>query len=161
AADPVSVSVLPSAETTSVVLYISLPSFFQVRSRALAPFFAIAQVHPEGHNGPVAGWSLPSNLASQAPPSFPIDRLRPSLPFGVRLIVSGELVLRFLVFHLPASPGPPETRWNDMESLEVPPSALTRLESSVSILPSAESFILPVEVILPLVFSVISQVLAS
>src|SRR5258708_12077461 len=87
--------------------------------------------------------------------------VRPLLPFWVRLNISGELVLRFLVFHLPASPGPPETRWKVIESLEVPPSALRRLASRVSILPSSESFSVEAEVTLPLVFSVLSHVLAS
>ena len=41
------------------------------------------------------------------------------------------------------------------------PSALARLESTVSILPSEESFTVEVEIVLPLVFSIISQVLAS
>ena len=48
-----------------------------------------------------------------------------------------------------------------MESLEIPPSALTRLLSRLSIFPSAESFIVEVLLTLPLVFSVISHVLAS
>src|SRR5437899_12162779 len=48
-----------------------------------------------------------------------------------------------------------------MASLEVPPSALARLVLTESILPSAESFTLDVADTLPLVFSVISHVLAS
>src|SRR5262249_28492355 len=117
----------------------SLPSFRHVMLSE-SPLLAITQVQPEGQSVPTAGWGLSSHLASHLPPSLPIAISSPSAPLGVRLSVSGELDLRFLVFHLPARPGPPETRSKDMESSEVPPSALARLESTVSILPSAESF---------------------
>src|SRR5215831_3128008 len=142
-------------------LYMSFPSFFQVRAMPFVPSLAMTHVHPAGHTGPLAGWSLPSNLASQTPPALPTDIVRPSLPFGVKVNVSGELVLRFLVFHFPASPGPPDNRSNVMESWEVPPSALTRLESMLSVLPSLESLIVPVAVTFPFVFSVTSHVFGS
>src|SRR5262249_41701527 len=105
--------------------------------------------------------SLPSNLASQTPPSLPSDIVRPSLPFGVKVNVCGELVLRFLVFHFPASPGPPDTRWNVTASFDVPPSALTRFCSMTSIDPSPESLTVPVAVTFPFVLSVTSQVFGS
>src|SRR3954471_17066216 len=86
---------------------------------------------------------------------------RPSLPFVVRHKVSGELEVILRVFHLPTSPGPPDTRSNVMDSLDVPPSALLRFTSMVSILPSSESLSVPVLITFPFAFSVVSQVFAS
>src|SRR5262249_27181323 len=64
---PRSVSVFPSAETLNESLNISFPSFFQLTSRPVAPFFAIIQVHPEGQTGHSPEHPWPSKLAEQAP----------------------------------------------------------------------------------------------
>src|SRR5262249_2328183 len=105
-----SVSVLPSADTVIVPLYIGLPSFFHVASKPRSPAFASVHVQPAGHMEPVAGWSLPSSFASQTPPSLTYFSTSPSLPFVAISRTPGELILTFLVFHFPAKPWVPETR---------------------------------------------------
>ena len=49
-----SVSVFPSDDALQLILYIGLPSFFQVTSRPF-PAFATAQCQPPGSSGPFAG----------------------------------------------------------------------------------------------------------
>src|SRR5262245_51895219 len=109
-AAPMYVSVFPSHEAEYRSLYMTLPSLFHVTSRALAPLFAITQVQPDGQIGPVAGWSLPSNLAVQVPFSSAKVSVKPSGPLEAIFIVPGEPIFTFFVFHLPAKPAAPETR---------------------------------------------------
>src|SRR5512140_3826338 len=89
-AEPLSVSVLPSPDVVKLDLYMSLPSLRQVRWKPFIPLLAATQPQPAGHIGPVAGCSLPSNVASQTLPSLPRAMVRPSEPLGVSLRASGE-----------------------------------------------------------------------
>src|SRR5262245_7739483 len=95
AADPVSVSTLPSAEATQLILYMSFPSRFHVTFKPF-PDFATTHDHPAGHSVPFATWSLPSNFASQTPPSPPIAIFNPS-GRGVSSRDSGELEFIFAI----------------------------------------------------------------
>src|SRR5450759_2727625 len=105
--------------------------------KELAPTFLKTTLVFGGRSGPVHGYVLPSSLASHTSFWLGIRNDSPSPPEAVNSIVSGELCFMFLVFHFPAMPDAPETRWKVTEFSKGVPAGEVPLDTKLRLLPSA------------------------
>src|SRR6476659_9044003 len=85
---------------------------------------------------------------------------KPSPPRAAISSVPGELVFIFSALHVPARPGPPESRWKVIVSFDDSPDAFITFDSTVSVLPSSDNFILSVLATLPLTLLTVSHSLS-
>src|ERR1035441_10872158 len=107
--------------------------------KELTPAFLKTTLVFGGRFGPLHGYDLPSSLPSHTSFWSGIFNDNPSAPEAANSIVPGEVIFRFLVFHFPARPDVPDTRWYSTESSKGAPAGEVPLDTRLRLLPSADT----------------------
>ena len=86
---------------------------------------------------------------------------RPSAPEGVNSSTLGDADFMFFVFHLPARPGPPDTRSATSVSSIASPFGFVPFVLTVSVFPSGDNVNVSVVSTLPFNFHVVCQLVGE